>query len=319
MSRVAAAWLAAVLAVFVALLLAYGKFRSDLAEERARVAAGRIAQTACGPIEYASAGDGPPILVVHGAGGGWDQGLELGAAFARAGFRVVAMSRFGYLGTALPADGSAQAQADAHACLLDALAIERAAVMGFSAGAPSSLQFALRHPQRTAALVLVVPATYAPRPGSAPSVTSPRETQFLFDTALRSDFLYWLAIRIAPGTVTQAILATPRHVVAAGGAPEQARVAQILDHILPISGRREGLLNDGRIVSALPRYDLERIAAPTLAVSAKDDLFGTFETARYTAAAIPGARFAGYPTGGHILAGRQDEANAAIAAFLREK
>ena len=43
--------------------------------------------------------------MVHGAGGGFDQGLELGD-FARAGFRVIAVSRFGYLGTPLPADAA---------------------------------------------------------------------------------------------------------------------------------------------------------------------------------------------------------------------
>jgi pimeloyl-ACP methyl ester carboxylesterase len=52
------------------------------------------------------------------------------------------MSRFGYLRTPLPADASAAAQADAHACLLDALGIRRAAIVGASAGAPSAMQFA---------------------------------------------------------------------------------------------------------------------------------------------------------------------------------
>ena len=83
---------------------------------------------------------------------------------------MIAVSRFGYLRTPLPEDASAAAQADAHACLLDALNIKRAAVLGTSAGGPSSLQFALRHPGRTAALVLLVPAAYAPRPNQAPAV-----------------------------------------------------------------------------------------------------------------------------------------------------
>src|SRR5215831_14251823 len=56
-----------------------------------------IAQTPCGPIEYAVAGRGPAVLVVHGAGGGFDQGLQLGGWLAQRGFRVIAVSRFGYL------------------------------------------------------------------------------------------------------------------------------------------------------------------------------------------------------------------------------
>jgi pimeloyl-ACP methyl ester carboxylesterase len=59
---------------------------------------------------------------------------------------VIAMSRFGHLRTPMPADASALAQAEAHVCLLDALGIPRAAVMGGSAGAPSALQMAIRHP-----------------------------------------------------------------------------------------------------------------------------------------------------------------------------
>ena len=98
------------------------------------------------------------------------------------------------IGTPLPADASAEAQADAHACLLDALGIERAAIVGGSAGAPSAMQFALRHPDRTAALVLLVPAAYVPREGGAPPLLAPRGTRFLFDTALRMDFLFWAAI-----------------------------------------------------------------------------------------------------------------------------
>ena len=135
---------------------------------------------------------------MHGAGGGFDQGLEFAQPLVQNGFCVVAMSRFGYLRTPLPTDASAAAQADAHACLLDALDIRRAAVVGASAGAPSSMQLALRHPDRTAALVLLVPAAYAPRPGGAPPMQTPPGTQFLFNTALRSDFLFWAAANCDP-------------------------------------------------------------------------------------------------------------------------
>jgi pimeloyl-ACP methyl ester carboxylesterase len=88
-----------------------------------------ILETSYGPIEYAEAGNGPPVLVIHGAGGGFDQGLDIGEKLVRNGFRVIAPSRFGYLRTPLPQDASAAAQADAHAALLDALHIERCAVV----------------------------------------------------------------------------------------------------------------------------------------------------------------------------------------------
>jgi pimeloyl-ACP methyl ester carboxylesterase len=296
----------------------YLDYRRDMDHALERISAGsRLAQTPCGPIEYASEGEGQPVLIVHGAGGGIDQGMDAARALAAAGFRVVAMSRFGYLRTPLPADASPAAQADAHACLLDALGIRRAAIIGASAGAPSSMQFALRHPERCAALVLLVPAAYVPRPGGAPSLKTPPWTEFLFDTALRSDFLYWAWMRLANRTFVGAILATPPEVLEKADAEEQARAAQMLEHTLPVSARRLGLVNDAHVTLTLPRYELERIRAPTLAISVADDRFGTFEAARYTAEHIPGARLIGYPTGGHVWVGHHREIMAEIAAFLK--
>jgi pimeloyl-ACP methyl ester carboxylesterase len=91
----------------------------------------------------------------------------------------------------------------------------------------------------------------------------------------------------------------------------------MLDHILPISPRRHGLVNDAAVVSSLPRYELERIGTPTLVMSAADDLFGTFDTARYTAEHIPGARFVSYPSGGHLLVGHQRAVQSEMIAFLK--
>ena len=310
--------LLALIAVAAICAWVYVDYRRDIGRARAELLAGsRIAQTACGPIEYASLGEGPPVLLVHGAGGGYDQGLAIGGPLAREGFRVIAMSRFGYLRTPLPADASAAAQADAHACLLDALGIERAAIMGASAGAPSALQFALRHPRRCAALVLLVPAIFVPRPDGAPPVTTPPGTQFLFDTALRSDFLFWAGIKLARATMIRALLATPPEVVANADPGEQRRVDAILRQILPVSPRRLGLLNDAAVTSTLPRYPLDQVAVPTLAISLADDLFGTYDGARYTAAQVPGARFIGYPTGGHVGVGHERDFVLAIASFLR--
>jgi len=308
----------AVAAVVLAVLLLpiYAMYRRDIGPAYDRITTGsRIAQTRCGPLEYATAGEGPPVLLVHGAGGGFEQGLELGQALARDGYRIIAVSRFGYLGTPVPPDASASAQADAHACLLDALNIPRAAIMGVSAGGPSALQFALRHGDRTAALVLLVPAAYAP-PTEARPVRVPRGTAFIFDTVLRSDFIFWAGIKIAPRTFIRSVLGTPPEVSARASADEQARLRLFLSHILPVRPRRLGLLNDAAVVSSLPRYDLEKITAPTLAISTADDLYGTFPGARYTAEHVPGARFIGYPSGGHMLVGHDAEAAAEIATFL---
>jgi len=303
-------------------VLIRANYQGDIGRARERITLGsQIVETPCGPIEYAAAGVGPAVLLVHGAGGGFDQGLDFSKALGQSGFRVIAMSRFGYLRTPLPADASPTAQADAHACLLDALGIQRAAVVGVSAGAPSSMQFALRHPDRTAALVLLVPAAYPAhiehRPGGAMPKQATARTRLLFDIALKSDFFFWAAGRLAPQAVYRAMLGTPPSVVQGASADERARVAQVLDHLLPVSPRRLGLLNDAAITPTLPRYELERIGAPTLILGVADDLYGTFDGARYSAEHIPRARFIGYPSGGHLWVGHHAEVMAEITSFLR--
>lgn len=312
--RVGLVLLAVAAAAALAVAFAYHR---DIAAARERVSRGaRVAQTACGPIQYAETGSGAPLLVIHGAGGGFDQGLGFLEGIEPPGTRIVSVSRFGYLGTPLPADASAAAQARAHACLLDALGIDRAAILGGSAGAPSAMQFAILFPERTTHLVLLVPAAYVPRADGAPPLTTPRWTQALFDTALRWDFLFWAFIRLAPGIVTEAILATPEAIVREASAEERARVRRVMEDILPVAPRREGLLNDARVTSTLPSYELERISAPTLIVSAADDRFGTLDNARYSASRIRGARLVEYANGGHLLVGHTQAQGRLLAEFL---
>ena len=59
---------------------------------------------------------------------------------------------------------------------------------------------------------------------------------------------------------------------------------------------------------------LKTITAPTLIISARDDAYGTFASAQYTASRIPGARFVGFEQGGHTWVGHND---AVIAEILR--
>jgi 2-hydroxy-6-oxonona-2,4-dienedioate hydrolase len=286
-----------------------GAYQRDISEQRKRVReGGRIVQTPFGPIEYATAGSGPPALVIHGAGGGYDQGLLLGQSFP--GFRVIAPSRFGYLGTPTPADISPAAQADAHAALLDSLGVEKAVVAGISAGAPSAVELALRHADRVRALILVVPRGYAPgQPAEAPA-THAGIMQLVMTGA---DFAFWAATRIARSKVVQ-FVGVPPEVEARATPAERERVDAVIRGILPLSMRIEGLRNDSAI--ALGPLPLERIKAPTLIVSARDDLFGTLPAAEHLAERIPGARLVVLDTGGHLCVGRQGEVNGAFADLL---
>ena len=302
---------------FVLVALIVMAYRRDIHAARAHVASGStVANTPCGPIEYADEGSGPVIFAIHGAGGGFDQSLEMARDFLPAGYRVVAPSRFGYLRTQLPGDASPIAQADAHACLLDALKLPKAVVIGGSMGAPSAMQLCIRHPDRCSALILLFPVAFAPRPANEPPPHPSAFAQFLMDTILKSDFAFWATSRFTRNEVMKTILATPPADFDKATPDEQQRALKIMRNIEPISQREQGLRNDATVAPLLPRYEVEQIAVPTLVIAAEDDLFGTYKGGRYTAEHIPGARFVGYPTGGHVLVGHGSDVRSELAGFL---
>jgi 2-hydroxy-6-oxonona-2,4-dienedioate hydrolase len=257
--------------------------------------------------------------VVHGSGGGHDQGMAFAGSLAQHGIRVIAMSRFGYLRTPMPvgaADASAAAQADAHVCLLDALGIRRAAVMGGSAGAPSALQMALRHPDRVSALILLVPLTYKPQAQADSAAPMPAWIENTMMRLLGSDFLFWAAIHVAREQVVKVVLATPPELLTAASAQERARVNAMIDNILPVSARAAGLRSDTAVGKHLAPAALDTLKVPTLIVSARDDRYGTFASAAYTASRIAGAKFIGFDQGGHTWIGHDDEVMSEIVKLL---
>ena len=297
--------------------LTYAAYRRDLKAANLRIEAERqVIDSAHGPIEFGECGDGPAVLVIHGAGGGFDQGLEVGCGVLGDGYRVVAPSRFGYLGTGLPADATAEAQAEAHLRLLDALQLDSVPVMGVSAGGPSALQLCLKYPDRCSALVLMVPLVWGPERTRA-NAPSPFFMSVL-NAVTSSDFLFWAATKIARMTLLQTILGTPVAVYRDATPGERQTVDRILHSIIPISRRVAGIMNDGVVSDALTRYDLEDIGVPTLVISAADCLYGTFESGFYTAEEISSARFVGFQSGGHLLLGHDVEVRAEVTAFLAE-
>ena len=295
--------------------LAYAAFRRDMKAARERIDVDRqFLDSAHGPIEFAESGDGPALLMIHGAGGGFDQGLDTARIFVGDRYRVIAPSRFGYLGTPVPDDASAEAQADAHLRLLDALQLDRVPVVAISAGAPSAMRLCLDHPERCSALVLIVPGAYAPE-HTVSSMPSPLFGKVL-NAIASSDFAFWTAMKVARFILIKTILGTPVEVYR--NAPDEVRreVDATLVNILPISRRFKGIENDGVVVSKLTRYPLEEMRVPTLVISAADDQYGTYENGLYTSEHIPEARFIGFPTGGHLLIGHDEEVRKQITSFF---
>ena len=105
------------------------------------------------PIEVARAGDGPPVVLVHGTPGGLDSSLAMGRFLVDAGFELIAPSRPGYLGTPLAGRESFDAQAELLGAMLDALGHDSAAFLTWSGGGPSGYRLAATQPEKVSALV----------------------------------------------------------------------------------------------------------------------------------------------------------------------
>lgn len=246
-------------------------------------------ETACGPVQYTEFGEGAPMLIVHGAGGGYDQG-EYFAKLIGGNFRWIAPSRFGFLGQPVPDGANSALQADAYACLLDALGIDQVGVVGVSMGGPSSLLFAQRYPQRTKSLVMISAASHAIPPRSA--ILAATFRVFL------NDFVFWSMARLSPGGLLAA-LGVPLEVQKQLSSRDTVQVHAFLESILPMSARLNGQL----LEQHMSEYDAEQIRniqAPTLVVHARDDTLVFFEQAEFTARNIPGTQFIPLEKGGHL-------------------
>ena len=267
-----------------------------------------------GALEYAVSGSGPPVMMIHGTGGGFDQGLLFAAKLRQRGFGIVAPSRFGYLGSAFPEDASPAHQADTLVDLLDHLGIDRLPVLGGSAGALTAAEFALRHPDRCSHLGLLVPAANLT---NRDPVAFTAVQRLVVGAVLGSDVAFWSLSRLAPGQMMRTLLATDPALLATVSDEERLRARTILDHIFPISRKADGLRTDGFWAGTPSPTAYRDIAVPTLILSCEDDLFGTAATARRLAGRIPNADLTVYPTGGHIWLGHDEDIADRIAAFIQ--
>ena len=291
-------------------------FRHDMADINAALDKGSsLVELYHGLIEYGREGSGPPVLLIHGAGGGYDQGLMVGRELFGEGHDMIAPSRVGYLRSCRPADPQPHIQADAFAALLDHLQTPAAVVLGISAGAPSAIELALRHPEHVRALILVVPRAYAPDV----EVTAERvaANRPIFEMIMKGqDFAWWAAAKVARRRLLR-FLGVPAAVYDAAGPLERDRLDWIVRNVLPLSRRVHGIVADGE--ARIEPRPLERIKAPTLMISARDDLFNTLPAARWTAGHVPDAELMVLDSGGHLLCGQSEEVRARIAEFLRRR
>lgn len=286
---------------------------------RARMSVPRITQTARGPIELTDEGSGRVLVALHGGMGGADQSWLLARALLGSApdWRVLAVSRPGYLGTPLATGRTPGEQADALAALLNALGIETAVVAAVSAGGPAALMFALRHPARCEGLVLVsTPSGHMP---SDPAILGRLEGMGrVARIPGASRLLGWLAGRkprqsglrsVRDEALLDRTLADPE----AG-----PLMLALQNSIFPrLADRVAGTRNDMLQLAELQDLPLENLEVPVLAVHGTADRIVPFAHAQAIEKSAQNVRLLAIDGGEHVaLFTHLREVRAAMAAFV---
>ena len=289
-----------------------------------------IATTSLGEMEYVLKGSGPVILMLHGSPGGYDQGLLYKELLINEGFSLLSISRPGYLRTPLTTGETFEEQADAIEALLVTLGISKVAILGASGGGPIALHFALRHPDRLWALLLMAAVS------NEYSVTQEQMDSLLarlFLSGSMADFGAWiydiLTRRSTAWSLKEALKETMivdseernNYVNQVMDIPEQVEwLKRFIRTTCPMSPRMIGLNNDIKLLQQVSFTNLEDIKCPTLVIHGTVDGDVSFSNAEFAASSIPNARLYSIENVGHLvwLGEHVPEMNSELIRFLRE-
>jgi pimeloyl-ACP methyl ester carboxylesterase len=104
------------------------------------------------------AGQGPPIVLLHGLSATRRNVVQGSRALLRRGYRLVAYDARGH-GASSPGPSYTYSElVEDLEAVLEQLGLERVALVGSSMGAATAMAFAIKSPQRAAALVQITPA-----------------------------------------------------------------------------------------------------------------------------------------------------------------
>jgi pimeloyl-ACP methyl ester carboxylesterase len=278
-----------------------------------------VAEPSRGPIEIARAGNGRAVLLIHGTPGSWRQAIGLADDICDE-FTVLLPSRPGYGATPLSTGLTAEEQADVYAETLDELGINDVAIVGISGGAPSAAEFAVRHRDRTWALVLACPVAKHLMP-------------------LRRSWIVQLAI---PGLAETAFylgrLRAKRKIGDPTAVEDEARksftpdeferfssdeevrfeylrfLRSHLDAPVGLDGMRNDILQTRRSSLAA---DLADVACPVLVLHGESDSTVGLDQAQFYADAMRAAVLETYEEAGHLFLITRRESGPRIRSFLQ--
>ena len=226
---------------------------------------------------YLQAGDGEPVVLIHGSGPGVSAYANWRLTIPRlaTGFRVLAPDMVGFGFTQRPAsmDYNLKTWSDQIVGFLDALGIERASLVGNSFGGAIALQVASQHPDRVSRLALMG-AVGVPFPitegldevwGYEPSVEAMRKIMdyFAFSRALITDELAEVRYRasVEPGFQESysAMFPAPRQRWVDSMVTPEEDIASLGQRTLIVHGREDQVIplaNSYRLLELIPKAQL---------------------------------------------------------------
>lgn len=255
----------------------------------------KVIQSRYGDIEYTDSGSGPPVLVIHGSGGGFDQGELVAGSVLADGFRRICPSRFGYLGSTFREGATFDDQAHAYALLLDSLGVERVAVIALSHGGPSALLFTALYPDRVSSLTLLSAGVAS---SSEANQAEANRKGDMLTAIFRHDPLYWSVSKLFKRQLME-LMGADKAVIAGLSADQKGTIGKVIEYMNPVSPRSAGVRFDNQ--AAMPNERISAIRAPTLILHAVDDALQLYRNAEFAAARIPGAELVRFERGGHFL------------------
>jgi pimeloyl-ACP methyl ester carboxylesterase len=228
----------------------------------------------------------------------------MGRFLVEGGFELIAPSRPGYPGTELKGRESVDQQADLHAALLEALEIEKAALITWSGGGPSGYRLAVRHPDLVSSLVGFASVSKAYQP--------PKESldeRLIENTHVGNRLLRLLAEHAPKSTVSSTLAAEGdlshkelKALVEEAMDDEWERDV-VLTMALVVSdhgNRATGLENDMARFGEIVDLELNRVSAPALIIHGTADVDVTPDHGEHAAGSIPGAELIRMDRGTHL-------------------